>query len=159
VPGFEFLLANEPRLKSYVRRRIANRDDVEDVLQEVFARILKVSRRAAVLDPLAYAFRVADNLIRDLGRRRGATHQALTEDLPCHEGHPSDILETQERARAIHAALREMPPLRREVFIRRRVDGESYEDIAAALSLSLAAVQKHYSRAAVALRKRLTEIE
>jgi RNA polymerase sigma-70 factor (ECF subfamily) len=159
VPDLELLLANEPRLKSYVRRRIFNRDDVEDVLQEIFARILTQSRRVRVLDPVAYAFRIADNLIRDLSRRQRAPHQSLTEDLPCHEAHPAELLETHERASALDAALAAMPPLRREVFLRRRVDGESYEAIAAALDLSVGAVQKHYSRAAVALRKTLVGAE
>ena len=152
----DLLAAQRPRLTAYVGRRVAARADAEDIQQEVFARVLQRARQVGLINPLAYAFRVADNLIRDRGRR-GLQVVEATEDLACSQARPDEMAEARERLAAYENTLAEMASMRREVFVRRRLHDQSYEEIADALGVSLEAVQKHYSRAAIALRSAIAE--
>lgn len=151
APVFETVRAHETRLKAYARRRGANGHEVEDLFQETVLRLLQRERREPVLNPLAYAFRVIDNLIRDHRRRPG--FEALDEAEPCEQPGPGALLEGRELAEAFSRAIAAMPRLRREVYLKRRLDGQAYERIAVDLRLTPEAVQKHYSRASAALRK------
>lgn len=152
----DVLAASQPRLLAYVGRRVAVRADAEDIQQEVFARVLHRARQVGLINPLAYAFRVADNLIRDRARGRPATAEGMDE-LPCRQARPDEMVETRQSLAAYETALAEMSALRREVFLRRRLHDEAYEQIAEALGMSLEAVQKHYSRAAIALREAMSD--
>lgn len=147
----DLLAASQRRLRAYVGRRVAVRADAEDILQEVFARVLHRARQVGLINPLAYAFRVADNLIRDRGRGRLQVVEA-DEDFACGGARPDQMVEAREGLAAYELALSAMSPMRREVFVRRRLQDEPYEQIAEALGVSVEAVQKHYSRAAIELR-------
>jgi len=149
---YEAVRLQERKLKSYLRRRLRDKQDAEDIFQEMVFRLLERSRRVPLLDPVAYAFRVLDNLMRD-ARRHTAAHEALDEGTPCGEGRPDAVLESREIADLMAAEIARMPDLRREVFIQRRLHGRSYDDIAKQMNLSAEAVQKHYSRAAIGLKK------
>ena len=151
VPVFETVRAHETRLKAYARRRGADGHEAEDLFQETVLRLLQRARRAPLLNPLAYAFRVLDNLMRD-GRQRPC-FEALDDAEPCEQPGPVALLEGQELAEAFSRAIADMPRLRREVYLRRRLDGQAYGRIALDLRLTPEAVQKHYSRASATLRK------
>lgn len=151
VPVFETVRAHETRLKAYARRRGADGHEAEDLFQETVLRLLQRARRAPLLNPLAYAFRVLDNLMRD-GRQR-PNFEPLDEGEPCEQPGPSALLEGRELAEAFSRAIAAMPCLRREVYLRRRLESQTYDRIAQDLRLTPEAVQKHYSRASAALRK------
>lgn len=151
VPVFETVRAHETRLKAYARRRGADGHEAEDLFQETVLRLLQRARRAPLLNPLAYAFRVLDNLMRD--RRQRPRFEALDEAEPCEQPGPGALLEGRELAEAFSRAIATMPRLRREVYLRRRLEGQAYERIALDLRLTPEAVQKHYSRASAILRK------
>lgn len=151
VPIFETVRAHELKLKSYVRRRISDGQEAEDLFQEMLLRLLQRAGRTPLLDPLAYAFRVLDNLMRD--RRRKPAFDMLDEAQACAQPGPGAVLEGRQMAEAFSRAIDAMPRLRRDVYLRRRLDEQAYEDIANDLRLSVEAVQKHYSRAALTLRK------
>ena len=150
------LVTHNRALLAYVRRRLAVAGDAEDVAQEAMMRVLARARETLITDPLAYAVRSARNILVDRARRARAVP---IDDLDAVE-HPIDsaatpleALDMSERLKLCQKALEAMPPLRREVFIRRRAGEESYEAIARDLKLSVEAVQKHYSRAAQMLRR------
>ncbi|ADG09010.1 sigma-70 family RNA polymerase sigma factor [Caulobacter segnis] len=151
APVFETVRAHETRLKAYARRRGADGHEAEDLFQEMVLRLLQRARRAPLLNPLAYAFRVLDNLMRD--RRQGPSFEALDEGEPCEQPGPGALLEGRELAEAFSRAIAAMPRLRREVYLRRRLEGQGYDRIAQDLRLTPEAVQKHYSRASATLRK------
>ncbi|MFN7129504.1 MAG: RNA polymerase sigma factor [Brevundimonas sp.] len=150
------LVAHNRALLAYVRRRLASTADAEDVAQEAILRVLSRARVALITDPLSYAMRAARNIVIDRARR--SANMALDDlgeaETPIDGGAtPLESLEMNERLRLCQQALDAMPPLRREVFIRRRAGEESYERIASEMRMSVEAVQKHYSRAAQTLRK------
>lgn len=151
----ELLAASRPRLLAYVGRRVTGAADAEDIQQEVFARVLQRARQVGLTNPLAYAFRVADNLIRDRGRGRLQVVEVDAE-IACSHARPDELAEARDSLAAYQAALAAMAPMRREVFVRRRLHDQSYEQIADELGISLEAVQKHYSRAAIALRSAMS---
>lgn len=150
------LAAQNRVLLAYVRRRSAATGDAEDVAQEAIMRVLARARETLITDPLSYAMRAARNILIDRGRRIvNVQIDDLEEaDHPVDSGAtPLEALDMSERLKLCQRALEAMPPLRREVFVRRRVGEEPYETIARDLKLSVEAVQKHYSRAAQTLRR------
>jgi RNA polymerase sigma-70 factor (ECF subfamily) len=150
------LAAQNRVLLAYVRRRSATAGDAEDVAQEAILRVLTRARETLITDPLSYAMRAARNILIDRGRRIG---NVQIDDLDGadlvvdSEATPLEALDMNERLKLCQRALEAMPPLRREVFVRRRAGEESYETIARDMRLSVEAVQKHYSRAARTLRR------
>lgn len=151
------LVAHNRTLLAYVRRRLRSAVDAEDVVQEAMARVLSRARESVIADPLSYAMRAAKNILIDNGR---ATRSPVSLD-DLEDGDtpvdgaatPLEALDMTERLRLFQATLEAMPRLRREVFIRRRVEEQAYDDIARDLKLSTEAVLKHYSRAALMLRR------
>lgn len=153
------LTASVGRLAAYVRRRLRDPDQTEDVVQETVMRVIEQDRKRVIEQPLAYAFRVADSIIH-ADARKGAhldlgDHADLTCDLPLAD----EVLEYRQRMDRFQTALGGLTPLRRAVFVRRHLDGKSRQDIADELNLSLEAVKKHLVRAMVDLSRAVEEDE
>ena len=148
------LVAHNRTLLSYVRRYLRSAADAEDVVQEAMLRVLVRARETLISDPLFYALRAARNILIDRSRRPTTTAIDDLQTAPMDaEATPLEALDMTERLRSFQAALETMPRLRREVFLRRRIDEQTYDRIARDLHLSVEAVQKHYSRAAQTLRR------
>lgn len=150
------LAAQNRVLLAYVRRRLTTAADAEDVSQEAILRVLARARETLISDPLSYAMRAARNILIDRSRRVANLQIDDLEEaeLPIDSGAtPLEALDMSERLQLCQRALESMPPLRREVFVRRRAGEQSYETIARDLRMSVEAVQKHYSRAAQTLRR------
>lgn len=142
------LTVHRSSLYQFILKRVRDPWISEDLAQETLARLLTYARGQTVLDTRALGFSIATNLVRDHFRAlsRGDV-QPLTEDLVCNSPAQEQVSIHRQRIDAFSRALAAMPPLRREVFIRRRLRGESYSEIGAALGLSNAAVEKHVIRA------------
>jgi RNA polymerase sigma-70 factor (ECF subfamily) len=141
-------------LRRFVEGRLRDRNDGEDIVQETYVRLYSYRRTRPVADVGAFCFAVARNLVSDHFRRRLIQPPAaeLAEDIVCPRPRAEEILDYRQRVDILVRALRVMPPLRREVFLRRRLDGIPSAVIAADLELSAAAVDKHCSRALADLR-------
>lgn len=145
-------------LRAFIARRVANRDLVEDLVQESYVRLLARARQNPVHEPQAYLFRIASNLLADLGRG-GKAALAHAEPLP------DDLLEVaadqeNERRRAdlqrlLEQALAELSPRCRQVFVMRRFDELDTGAIADRLGISQRMVQKHLIAAVSHLYQRL----
>lgn len=148
------LVTHNRTLLSYVRRYLRSAADAEDVVQEAMLRVLVRARETLISDPLSYALRAARNILIDRSRQPTITAIDDLQTAPMDaEATPLEALDMTERLRSFQAALETMPRLRREVFVRRRIDEQTYDQIAGDLHLSVEAVQKHYSRAAQTLRR------
>ena len=141
-------------LQRFVEGRLRHRADSEDIVQEIYVRLYDYRRTRSIGNVGAFCFAVARNLVNDHLRRRHAAGAMveLPEDIACPQPRADEILAYRERVEILIRALKAMPALRREVFTRRRLDGQSSATIAADLGLSLAAVEKHCSRALADLR-------
>lgn len=142
------LTVHRSSLYQFILKRVRDPWISEDLVQETLARLLAYARGQTVLDTRALGFSIATNLVRDHFRAlsRSDVHP-LTEDLVCDTPEQEQVSIQRQRVDAFSRALAAMPPLRREVFIRRRLQGESYAEIGATLGLSNAAVEKHVIRA------------
>jgi RNA polymerase sigma-70 factor (ECF subfamily) len=131
---------------------VTNEADVEDLVQDVFARIVARDSSEPVQHLGGYIRRTAASVIADLARRRtvrrAELHVAFDPDLHAGEGiDPERVLSGKEELDAAAAALLSLPERTRTVFVLHRLEGYRYRDIAAHLGISVSAVEKHLVKA------------
>lgn len=131
--------------------------DSDDLVQETFTRLYAYRSRRTVEDVTAFCLKVAKNLIRDRFRQmsRRPTTTELTDTIVCRQPLVDEVLLYRQRVAILSAAIEAMPPLRREVFLRRRLDGDAVATIAGDLDLSPVGIEKHVTRALGDLRRAL----
>lgn len=164
------------RLRAFIRRRVLDDGEAEDILQDVLYELVAAYRRVQPLEEVgAWLFRVARNRITDFFRKKrpismdlsAAAVQASAESLDGADASvldelllPADEAPDAEFARQalldqLTAAIEELPQEQREVFIAHELDGTSFKDIAArsGVPLNTLLARKHY--AVKHLRRRL----
>jgi RNA polymerase sigma factor (sigma-70 family) len=162
-----------PRLRSFIRRRVADERDVEDILQDVFAELVEAYRLMRPVEQAgAWLFRVAGNRITDLFRKRrpeAIRHEPASsgdeaeasswEDfLPSPDASPEAAYARQVLMEEIDAALDELPDEQREVFVAHELDGRSFKEMAAATGLSVNTLLSRKRYAVLHLRRRLRAV-
>jgi RNA polymerase sigma factor (sigma-70 family) len=140
-------------LHSFMRQRVANHADREDLVQETFVRLFSYEK--PISNAKALCFAIARNLLIDHARSARRVAVPLSDELVCSKPQVDTIVAYRRAVTILAAALDRMPPLRREVFLRRRLDGLSTAEIALGLDMSLSAVEKHVVRAFQDLRAAL----
>ena len=145
-------------LRGFVHGRLGHHADGDDVVQETYLRLFAYQARARVGDVKALCFAIARNVLLDHHRavRRGA-HVELDETLVCPLPGADRVVAFRRAVALMAGALERMPPLRREIFLRKRLDGLSTATIAHSLDMSHAAVEKHVVRALHDLRGALAK--
>lgn len=148
-----------PGLLRFLSRRTA-RDRAEDIVQQVFSRMVGKSRNehAAIAAPGAYLRRAAANLLRDEAKsavRRGEGRHVPVEEVVVAGADPVLALEARDRLARIEHAVSRLKPLTREIFLACRLDGYSYAEIAERTGLSVKGVEKQMSRAIKQLGRHL----
>jgi RNA polymerase sigma factor (sigma-70 family) len=161
------------RLRNFIRRRVADAADADDILQEVFYELVEAYRLMQPLEQVsAWLFRVARNRITDLFRKKkpesfASEPTAFAEDgepfsfedlLPSPEAGPEAIYARNILLEEFEAAVDELPADQREVFIAHEVEGRSFKELAAetGLSVNTLHLRKHY--AVLRLRERLQDV-
>lgn len=137
-------------LLHYVGRQVRDSALREDIVQEAYVRLLTFEAKpgAVVSDAPALLRRISLNLVRDYFRRRGRVLiTELSDTIPCAQPTADQQLEHKQLIQLVARALSAMPRLRREVFVRRRMHGQSASEVAQALGLSRGAVSNHVVRA------------
>lgn len=163
---------DEPRLRSFIRKHVADSGDAEDVLQDVFYELLEAYRLMKPVEHVtAWLFRVARNRMIDLFRRKkaGSLNEpvvageegdilVLEDLLPSAEAGPEAAYARNLLIDALDDALEELPPMQRDVFIAHELEGRSFKEISAETGLSVNTLlsRKHY--AVLHLRRRLQSI-
>ncbi|HEY6339425.1 MAG TPA: RNA polymerase sigma factor [Candidatus Sulfotelmatobacter sp.] len=151
----------QTRLRNFIRRRVTDENDAEDILQEVFYELVEAYRMVKPVEQVtAWLFRVARNRIADLFRRRkreslrGApatvTEECETlqlEDLlPSPDAGPDAVYARTVLLEELDAALEELPDEQREVFIAHELMGQAFKEIAMQTGASVNTLlsRKHY---------------
>jgi RNA polymerase sigma-70 factor (ECF subfamily) len=155
----ELFLRHRRSLLDYLRRRVGP-DDASDLLQETFVRALRRERFDTVEDAPAFLKQIAVNLSRDLARRREseAKYFVAGEDadhIVDRTIAPDELFDASERARRFLAAVEALPPKCRQVFMLRRFEDLSHDEIAAKLGVTRNMVEKHLRLALERLRTAL----
>lgn len=140
-------IANQNALKGFIRKSVPQESDVEDVFQKLLLKVLGREWHDTIDNPLAYGYRIAQNLIIDFQRDYQKQPESLPDESTGETIALETLLEHQERVQLYQTVVTAMPAKRQAIFIRRRLHGESREQIAQDLGMSEEAVKKHISRA------------
>ncbi|GHT75760.1 RNA polymerase subunit sigma-24 [Bacteroidia bacterium] len=166
----------QPQIRSFIRKRIANKEDAEDILQDVFYQLVKTVNTA--LNPIeevaAWLYRVTRNTIINHGIKK------REEELPVYQSKESDeeivkdfseVLFNNETSAspeteylrslvwtALETALAELPPEQREIYELTEFDGIPVKEIAQTTGVTVNTLlsRKHY--AVLHLRKRMKDL-
>jgi RNA polymerase sigma factor (sigma-70 family) len=169
----ETVVRERTRLSNFIRRRIRNPDDAEDILQDVFQEFVQAYRLPAPIEQAsAWLFRAARNRIIDRFRKK--KEQPLTdlseaEDddsseyrldlaLPAHDAGPEALYARALLLKALQNALDELPPNQRDVFIAHELEGRSFKEMAAESGVTLNTLLARKRYAVLHLRARLQAI-
>ena len=151
-------------LHKYLLRRLRRPQDLDDLKQEVYMRLLRMDRMDCVREPLAYLYSIAANVVADftLAERR---HQHVTPDSEAvdnwaedpNQALPDDMAERMSLERQLERALNQLPPLQAAALIYHYQDGLSCDEIAKKLGLSTKSVDKYLTRGKAKMRLILWE--
>ena len=168
----EVIAEERPRLRNFIRKRVPNEADVEDLLQEVFFELVTANR---LLMPIEYVtgwlFRVARNRITDLFRKKKPVNftDAAVEDedgellqiedlLPSPDAGPEAIYLRKVLLDELESALAELPADQREVFVAHELEGRSFSELAAETGINVNTLLSRKRYAVLRLRARLQSI-
>ncbi|MFT4045878.1 MAG: RNA polymerase sigma factor [Solimonas sp.] len=144
-------MPHEAALRGWLRSRTALVMEVDDVVQETYAVLAGLEDVSGILNPRAYMFTVANNIIlQNLRRSRIVPIESLSEAEQCslqdHGPTPEQRVSSQQELRRIGRLLAQLPPKCREVFMLRRIDGLSQREIATKVGISENTVEKHVAK-------------
>lgn len=147
-------------LRRFLVRRRVKRDEVADIVQETYCRVLKSRELQTIRHPRAFLFQVASNVVLNAAKhRRTVGEDDAIDDSSAEivDEQPSAYrrLKAEQELAIVRAALAELPDTCREVFVLNRFESRSYSEIAQELDLSVSMIEKHVSHALSHLRKRL----
>jgi len=169
----ETIAREQTRLRQFIRRRVPDSGDAEDILQEVFYELLDAYRLMKPVEQVgAWLFRVARNRIIDLFRRRrpsvlgndslladeeGEAHQ--WEDLlPSPEAGPDAAYARRVLLEELDAALDELPEEQRAAFVAHEIEGRSFKELSKETGVSVNTLLSRKRYAVLQLRRRLQAI-
>jgi RNA polymerase sigma factor (sigma-70 family) len=160
------------RLRNFIRKRVADPLDAEDVLQDVFYKLVEANRLLMPIDHVTgWLFQLARNRITDLFRKKrperfsemdvvGEEDERLAfEDLlPSHDAGPEAEYLRGVLLEELEDAIAELPPEQREVFVAHELEGHSFAEMAAQSGVSVNTLLARKRYAVLRLRERLQEI-
>jgi len=146
------------RLRSFIRRRVADPRDAEDILQDVFSTLVEANRLLMPIDHITgWLYRVARNRIIDLFRSRTMEPLELEDLLPSGLAGPDEEYARAALMETLEQAIAELPPDQREVFIGHELEGRSFKQMAAATGMSINTLLSRKRYAVLRLRERLRQ--
>jgi RNA polymerase sigma factor (sigma-70 family) len=163
----EVLRKERDRLFRFIRSRVGDAFDAEDVLQDVLYELVEAERLTKPIDQVgAWLFQVARNRITDLFRKRrpeplpeghGEEGEALSLEnlLPARDGGPEAAYARAVLLDELEAALDELPEEQREVFVAHEWEGRTFKELAAETGVPLNTLLWRKHAAVVYLRQRL----
>ena len=156
-------------LKRYLRARLPNPDDIEDVIQECYLRIQRSEKflSGKVTNPRAFLFRVATNLLTDRARlqyRRDRDQKFMgrpiyvsdADEAPSTQPTPEAYAVASEELSTVLQAIRKLPPKCQKALILQRFEGCSHKQIAQTMHVSKSMVEKYIAQAMLQLHRSLS---
>ena len=162
------------RLRSFIRRRVPDPRDAEDILQDVFYELVEANRLLMPIEHVTgWLFRVARNRIVDFFRKKkpesfGDTAVARDDDgddlpafedlLPSPDAGPEALYARNVLLHELELAVDELPEEQRKVFVAHELEGRSFKEIAAETGVSVNTLLSRKRYAVLHLRQRLQNI-
>ena len=165
------------RLLHFIRRRVSDPLDAEDILQDVWAELVEANRLLMPIEHVTgWLYRVARNRITDLFRRKKPERLAdavqtpgvegtddewlrLEDVLPSRDAGPEAQLARRMLMDELESAVASLPKEQREVFLAHEIEGRSFKDIAAATGVGVNTLLSRKRYAVRRLRERLRDID
>jgi RNA polymerase sigma factor (sigma-70 family) len=149
------------QLRAFLQRRVRNSDEIADLAQEVYLRLLRLPDSATVANPESYLFAVAGNLVKEqavLARRfaQSVAHDApeVEIDLALDPAFEAEV-DTELRAKRLRQVLAELSPKCRAAVVLHYRDGMSHGEIGRRLGISTPMVKKYRNQALLHCRRRM----
>jgi len=168
----EIVVKERSRLRNFIRRRVPDPADAEDIVQDVFYELVEANRLLMPIEHVAgWLFRVARNRITDLFRKKKAetfSDAALEGDdgerlqiedlLPSPDAGPEALYFRNALFDELELALDELPADQREVFVAHEIQGRSFKELAAETGVNVNTLLARKRYAVLHLRERLQSI-
>ena len=168
----EVVKREQSRLRNFIRRRVPDPRDAEDILQDVFYKLVEANRLLMPIEHVTgWLFRVARNRITDLFRKKRPESFSDTvvadeddellqlEDLlPSPDAGPEAIYARQLLLEELELAIDELPEEQHEVFVAHELEGRSFKEMAAETGVSVNTLLSRKRYAVLRLRQRLQSI-
>src|SRR6266581_7476172 len=168
----EIIAEERSRLRNFIRRRVPDPADVEDIVQEVFYELVEANRLLMPIEHVTgWLFRVARNRITDLFRKKRPEtfSDAAVEDEDSELLHVEDLLPSPDAGPEalyvrnllldeLELALDELPDEQREVFVAHELEGRSFKELSAESGVNVNTLLSRKRYAVLHLRERLQSI-
>jgi len=168
----EIVAGERSRLRNFIRRRVPDPSDAEDIVQEVFYELVEANRLLMPIEHVTgWLFRVARNRITDLFRKKKpeifSDAAAVDEDgellriedlLPSPDAGPEALYFHNVLLDELEFALGELPGEQREVFVAHELEGRSFKEMAAETGVSVNTLLSRKRYAVLHLRERLQSV-
>lgn len=144
----------------YFLRRLSRTQDVDDLAQEVYLRILRLDDRPWMEDALPYLYTVAAHVLADFRQDAVQEERYITVDSEAVDQllempqsfSPDELAEALDLQRQLDRALAQLKPRHQQILLLHKRDGYSYEEIAEKLGLSVDTVHKYLTQARAQIR-------
>ena len=161
---------DEPRLRSFIRNRVLDTGEAEDILQDVFYEFVQTYRLMKPVEQVtAWLYRVARNRITDLFRKQkpGSLNEPVGEDegatledlIPSPDAGPDALYARAVMLEALDEALDELPEEQREAFVAHEILGRSFKELSEETATPVNTLLSRKRYAVLHLRERLTELQ
>jgi RNA polymerase sigma factor (sigma-70 family) len=168
----EVVAEQRSRLRNFIRRRVPDPSDVDDILQEVFYELVEANRLLMPIEHVTgWLFRVARNRITDLFRKKRPENfsDAMLEDedgellqiedlLPSPDAGPEALYVRGVLLDELALAMNELPDEQREVFVAHELEGRSFKELSDETGVNLNTLLARKRYAVLHLRQRLQNI-
>jgi len=168
----EIVAEERSRLRNFIRRRVPDPSDAEDIVQEVFYELVEANRLLIPIEHLTgWLFRVARNRIIDLFRKKkpesfsdaavegeGGELLRIEDLLPSPDAGPEALYFRSVLFDELELALDELPKEQRDVFVAHELEGRSFKEMAAQTGVSVNTLLSRKRYAVLHLRERLQGI-
>lgn len=168
----EVIAEERPRLRNFIRSRVPNESDVEDLLQDVFYELVEANRLLMPIDYVTgWLFRVARNRITDMFRKKKPENFSdaapmgedgepmdLEDLLPSPDAGPEALYLRSLLLDELEVALSELPADQRAVFVAHELEGMSFKELAEETGVNVNTLLSRKRYAVLQLRQRLQKI-
>ena len=168
----EIVAEQRSRLGNFIRRRVPNPADAEDIVQEVFYELVEANRLVMPIEHVTgWLFRVARNRIIDLLRKKkpetfsdaalegeGGEMLYIEDLLPSPDAGPEALYIHNVLHDELELAIDELPDEQRDVFVAHELEGRSFKEMAATTGVSVNTLLSRKRYAVVHLRERLQSV-
>ena len=168
----DVVIREQSRLRNFIRRRVPDPRDAEDILQDVFCELVEANRLLMPIDHVTgWLFRVARNRIIDSYRKKkpqSFTDTAVVDEddvqrrledlLPSPDGGPEALYARNVLLDELELAIDELPEDQREAFVGHELEGRSFKQMAAESGVSVNTLLSRKRYAVLHLRERLQKV-